>query len=72
MLDKQDIRRFKASTRQLSAHAQAPASGVVVTQYARERYAMEAASEYQRVALELFADWQPAVDAKPIPVGASA
>ena len=72
MLDNQDIRRFKASTRQLSAHAQAPASGVVVTQYPRERYAMEAASEYQRVALELFADWQPAVDAEPIPVGASA
>lgn len=72
MLDKQGIRRFKASTRQLSAHTQAPASGVVVTQYGRERYAMEAASEYQRVALELFADWQPKSDVNAVPVGASA
>ena len=72
MLDKQGIRRFRASTRQLSAHAQAPATGTVVTQYPRERYAMEAASEYQRVALELFADWQPTAEAHRVVVGASA
>ena len=73
MLDKQQIRRFKTSTRQLSAHAQAPATGIVVSQYPKERYAMEAASEYQRVALELFADWQPAAaDERSVPVGASA
>ncbi len=73
MLDKQQIRRFKTSTRQLSAHAQAPATGIVVSQYPKERYAMEAASEYQRVALELFADWQPAAAAaRSVPVGASA
>lgn len=57
MLDAQSIQRFKASTRQLSAHAYAPAQGIVVTQYPRERYAIEAASEYRAVALEMFADW---------------
>jgi chromosome partitioning protein len=58
MLDAQGIRRFKASTRQLSAHASAPAMGTVVTQYPKDRYATEAASEYRAVALEMFADWQ--------------
>jgi chromosome partitioning protein len=58
MLDAQDIRRFKASTRQLSAHAYAPAQGIVVTQYARDRYSIEAAGEYRAVALEMFADWR--------------
>ena len=43
-----------------------------MTQYPRERYAMEAASEYQRVALELFADWQPTAEAHRVAVGASA
>lgn len=57
MLDAQDIRHFNASTRLLSAHAYAPAQGIVVTQYARERYATEAAGEYRAVALEMFADW---------------
>jgi chromosome partitioning protein len=56
MLDAQGIRRFRASTRQLSAHAYAPAVGLVVTQYARDRYAIEAASEYRQVAMELLAD----------------
>jgi chromosome partitioning protein len=58
MLDAQGIHRFKAATRQLSAHAQAPAQGIVVTQYPRDRYAIEAAGEYRAVALEMFADWQ--------------
>ncbi len=58
MLDAQGIRRFKASTRQLSAHAYAPAQGIVVTQYSRDRYSIEAAGEYRAVALEMFADWQ--------------
>jgi chromosome partitioning protein len=61
MLDTQGISRFRASTRQLSAHAYAPAQGIVVTQYPRERYAIEAASEYRAVALEMFADWHVAV-----------
>lgn len=61
MLDAQGIRRFKASTRQLSAHAYAPAHGIVVTQYPRDRYAIEAAGEYRAVALEMFTDWQHAV-----------
>ena len=61
MLDKQGIHRFKASTRQLTAHAYAPANGVVVTQYPRDRYAVEAAGEYRAVALEMFADWQLSV-----------
>jgi chromosome partitioning protein len=60
MLDQQNIRRFKASTRQLSAHAYAPAQGIVVTQYARDRYSIEAAGEYRAVALEMFADWNAA------------
>jgi chromosome partitioning protein len=30
---------------------------LVVTQYPRDRYAIEAASEYRAVALEMFADW---------------
>lgn len=58
MLDAQGIRRFRASTRQLTAHAYAPAQGIVVTQYARDRYSIEAASEYRAVALEMFSDWQ--------------
>jgi chromosome partitioning protein len=58
MLDSQQINRFKASTRNLSAHAYAPANGTVVTQYPRDRYAIEAAGEYRAVALEMFADWQ--------------
>ena len=58
MLDVQGIRRFRASTRLLSAHAYAPAQGLVVTQYPRDRYSIEAASEYRAVALEMFADWQ--------------
>jgi chromosome partitioning protein len=58
MLDAQGIRRFKASTRMLSAHLNAPGAGLVVTQYPRDRYAVEAASEYRAVALEMFADWQ--------------
>jgi chromosome partitioning protein len=61
MLDAQAICRFRASTRQLSAHAQAPAVGLVVTQYPRDRYAIEAASEYRAVALEMFADWNVTV-----------
>ena len=61
MLDAQGIARFRASTRQLSAHTQAPAAGLVVTQYARDRYSIEAASEYRAVALEMFADWQVSV-----------
>lgn len=58
MLDSQRIDRFRASTRALSAHAYAPASGIVVTQYPRDRYSIEAGSEYRAVALEMFADWQ--------------
>jgi chromosome partitioning protein len=58
MLDAQGIRRFRASTRQLSAHAYAPAHGTVVTQYAKDRYSVEAAGEYRAVALEMFTDWQ--------------
>lgn len=61
MLDAQDIRRFRASTRLLSAHAYAPAQGIVVTQYPRDRYSIEAASEYRAVALEMFADWRAPV-----------
>jgi chromosome partitioning protein len=61
MLDAQGIRRFKASTRQLSAHAYAPAAGVVVTQYARDRYSIEAAGEYRAVALEMLTDWNAAL-----------
>jgi len=61
MLDGQEIRRFKASTRQLTAHAYAPAQGIVVTQYSRDRYSIEAAGEYRAVALEMFADWNVAV-----------
>jgi chromosome partitioning protein len=58
MLDEQGIRRFRASTRLLSAHAYAPAQGLVVTQYPKDRYSIEAASEYRAVALEMFADWR--------------
>jgi len=58
MLDAQGIQRFRASTRHLAAHAYAPAQGTVVTQYAKDRYSIEAASEYRAVALEMFADWQ--------------
>jgi chromosome partitioning protein len=58
MLDNQGIHRFRASTRLLSAHVNAPALGQVVTQYGRrDRYAVEAAGEYRAVALEMFADW---------------
>lgn len=62
MLKDRGISHFRASTRQLSAHTYAPAEGLVVTQYPRDRYSIEAASEYRAVALEMFADWQ-------IPVG---
>jgi hypothetical protein len=58
MLDAQGIHRFRASTRLLSAHAYAPAQGLVVTQYPKDRYSIEAASEYRAVALEMFADWR--------------
>ncbi len=58
MLEAQGIRHFRASTRLLSAHAYAPAQGIVVTQYSRDRYSIEAAGEYRAVALEMFADWQ--------------
>lgn len=58
MLDEQEIRRFRASTRLLSAHSYAPAQGLVVTQYPKDRYSIEAASEYRAVALEMFADWR--------------
>ena len=61
MLDAQGIRRFKAATRHLSIHASAPGDGLVVTQYPRGRYAIEAASEYRAVALEMFADWHVSV-----------
>jgi chromosome partitioning protein len=61
MLDAERISRFRASTRQLSAHTRAPAEGIVVTQYPRDRYAIEAASEYRAVALEMFSDWNVAV-----------
>lgn len=57
MLDNQNIPRFRACTRLLSAHAYAPAQGLVVTQYSKDRYSIEAASEYRAVALEMFADW---------------
>jgi chromosome partitioning protein len=58
MLDEQGINRFRASTRLLSAHAYAPAQGIVVTQYPKDRYSIEAASEYRAIALEMFADWR--------------
>jgi len=58
MLDTQGIQRFRASTRLLAAHAYAPAQGTVVTQYPKDRYSIEAASEYRAVALEMFADWR--------------
>jgi chromosome partitioning protein len=61
MLDSQEIRRFRASCRMLSAHAVAPALGQVVTQYPRDRYSIEAAGEYRAVALEMFADWNQRV-----------
>jgi chromosome partitioning protein len=61
MLDAQGIAHFRASCRELSAHAYAPGSGAVVTQYARDRYSIEAASEYRAVALEMFADWQVSI-----------
>jgi chromosome partitioning protein len=57
MLDTQGIHHFPASTRLLAAHAYAPAQGIVVTQYPKDRYSIEAASEYRAVALEMFADW---------------
>ena len=58
MLDAQGIHRFRASMRLLSPHANAPAQGLVVTQYPKDRYSVEAASEYRAVALEMFADWR--------------
>lgn len=61
MLDAQQIARFRASTRNLSAHAYAPAQGTVVTQYAKDRYSVEAAGEYRAVALEMFADWHVSI-----------
>jgi chromosome partitioning protein len=61
MLDAQQISRFRASTRHLSAHAYAPANGLVVTGYPRDRYSIEAASEYRAVALEMFADWRVSI-----------
>jgi len=64
-LDAQGIRRFKASTRQLSAHTYAPAQGIVVTQYARDRYSIKAAGEYRAVALEMFADWRVIIGRHP-------
>lgn len=57
MLDAQGIARFRASCRELRAHVYASAGGQVVTQYAKDRYSIEAASEYRAVALEMFADW---------------
>jgi chromosome partitioning protein len=58
MLDAEGIHHFRASTRLLSAHSYAPAQGLVVTQYPKDRYSIEAASEYRAVALEMFADWR--------------
>lgn len=57
MLDEQDIPRFRASTRMLSAHSYAPAAGLVVTGYPKDRYSIEAASEFRAVALEMLSDW---------------
>lgn len=61
MLDAQGIQHFRASCRELRAHVYAPAAGQVVTQYAKDRYSIEAASEYRAVALEMFADWNVTV-----------
>lgn len=61
LLDEQAIQRFRASTRLLTAHEDAPGQGVVVTQYPKDRYSIQAASEYRAVALEMFADWNSPV-----------
>lgn len=71
MLDAQGIHHFRASTRLLAAHAYAPAQGTVVTQYPKDRYSIEAASEYRAVALEMFTDWRTPTNGRPTQLAAA-
>ena len=57
LLDAQGIVSFAAAVREYKAHKRAPLEGLVVTQYASDRYAAKAVDDYRRVALELYAGW---------------
>ena len=57
LLDNQSIAHFNAVVREYKAHKRAPLEGLVVTQYANDRYASKAVDDYRRVALELYAEW---------------
>lgn len=57
LLDRAQLKRFRAYVREYKIHKTSPIDGAVVTQYPGDRSALRAAEDFQKIALELTSLW---------------